>query len=111
LYFICSKIRFAVAGLGIKNIIFYLLCDFQKWINAFTEHAAFSTHYLTQGHVEFDDSDDEDQHIKPLGSMQVTFNGIFRGKLLCIEYAPNMEYHCYWEIKCYNTVMNHHTDA
>ncbi|XP_021913454.1 oxysterol-binding protein-related protein 1-like [Zootermopsis nevadensis] len=42
----------------------------QKWINAFTEHAAFSTHYLTQGHVEFDDSDDEDRHIKPLGSMQ-----------------------------------------
>ncbi|KDR22529.1 Oxysterol-binding protein-related protein 1 [Zootermopsis nevadensis] len=38
----------------------------QKWINAFTEHAAFSTHYLTQGHVEFDDSDDEDRHIKPL---------------------------------------------
>ncbi|XP_069689712.1 oxysterol-binding protein-related protein 1 isoform X2 [Periplaneta americana] len=42
----------------------------QKWINAFTEHAAFSTHYLTQGHVQFDDSDDEDHHIKPLGSMQ-----------------------------------------
>ncbi|KAJ4437571.1 hypothetical protein ANN_17716, partial [Periplaneta americana] len=41
-----------------------------KWINAFTEHAAFSTHYLTQGHVQFDDSDDEDHHIKPLGSMQ-----------------------------------------
>ncbi|PNF37145.1 hypothetical protein B7P43_G00419, partial [Cryptotermes secundus] len=41
----------------------------QKWINAFTEHAAFSTHYLTQGHVQFDDSDDED-NIKPLGSMQ-----------------------------------------
>jgi hypothetical protein len=53
----------------------YFLCDFQKWINAFTEHAAFSTHYLTQGHVQFDDSDDEDCHIKPLGSMQVTATG------------------------------------
>ncbi|GLH04037.1 Poly [ADP-ribose] polymerase tankyrase [Gryllus bimaculatus] len=41
----------------------------QKWMNAFSEHAAFSTHYLTQGHVLFD-CDDDDEVIKPLGSMQ-----------------------------------------
>lgn len=49
-----------------------LLFDFQKWINAFTEHVAFSTHYLTQGHVQFDDSDEDEHDIKPLGSMQVS---------------------------------------
>lgn len=49
-----------------------LLFDFQKWINAFAEHVAFSTHYLTQGHVQFYDSDEEEHDIKPLGSMQVS---------------------------------------
>ncbi|XP_049776943.1 oxysterol-binding protein-related protein 1-like [Schistocerca cancellata] len=41
----------------------------QKWINAFSEHAEFSTHYLSQGHIKHD-SDEEDDNIKPLGSMQ-----------------------------------------
>jgi hypothetical protein len=71
---------------GIKNCnSMYFLCDFQKWINAFTEHAAFSTHYLTQGHVQFDDSDDEDHHIKPLGSMQVTASGNYVTQLLTLK--------------------------
>ena len=65
---------FVPGALGIKNpwkhII--LLLDFQKWINAFTEHVAFSTHYLSQGHVQFDDSDEEEHDIKRLGSMQVS---------------------------------------
>jgi hypothetical protein len=82
-----------------------MLCNFQKWINAFTEHAAFSTHYLTQGHVEFDDSDDEDHHIKPLGSMQVTINGICRGKV------QGMEYHYTGKIECMNTAMNHQVEV
>jgi hypothetical protein len=65
-------------------LLFYFLCYFQKWINAFTEHAAFSTHYLTQGHVQFDDSDDED-NIKPLGSMQVTASGNYVTQLLTLN--------------------------
>jgi hypothetical protein len=51
--------------------------------------------------VEFDDSDDEDHHIKPLGSMQVTINGICRGKV------QGMEYHYTGKIECMNTGMNH----
>ncbi|KAF4527966.1 hypothetical protein B566_EDAN014958 [Ephemera danica] len=41
----------------------------QKWLNAFQEHAAFSSHYLSQGQTQ-SDSDDDEPTIKPLGSMQ-----------------------------------------
>ncbi|KAF6207665.1 hypothetical protein GE061_016112 [Apolygus lucorum] len=41
----------------------------QKWLSALAEHIAFNTHYITQGKA-VDDSDDEDDDIKPLGSMQ-----------------------------------------
>jgi hypothetical protein len=65
---------FVAFALGPKKLYKHIMLhfDFQKWINAFTEHAAFSTHYLTQGHVQFDDSDEEEHDIKPLGSMQVS---------------------------------------
>nr|XP_024214050.1 oxysterol-binding protein-related protein 1-like [Halyomorpha halys] len=41
----------------------------QKWLSALNEHIAFNSHYMNQGRVSAD-SDDEDAHIKPLGSMQ-----------------------------------------
>ncbi|KAL1123279.1 hypothetical protein AAG570_002365 [Ranatra chinensis] len=41
----------------------------QKWLSALSEHIAFNSHYLNQGR-HIDDSDDEDNDIKPLGSMQ-----------------------------------------
>ncbi|XP_071441573.1 oxysterol-binding protein-related protein 1-like isoform X2 [Hetaerina americana] len=41
----------------------------QKWINAFQEHVAFSSHYLSQGQVLYD-SDEEEGDLKPLGSME-----------------------------------------
>jgi hypothetical protein len=49
-----------------------LLFDFQTWINAFTEHAAFSTRFFNRGRVQFDDRDEEEHDIKPLGLMQVS---------------------------------------
>ncbi|RZF34644.1 hypothetical protein LSTR_LSTR012726 [Laodelphax striatellus] len=39
----------------------------QKWIAALNEHSAFSSYYVNQG--KYDDSDDEEE-LKPLGSMQ-----------------------------------------
>lgn len=44
---------------------------FQKWLAALTDHIAFNSHYMNQGRI-VDDSDDEDD-IKPLGSMVVSF--------------------------------------
>lgn len=32
---------------------------FKKWVNAFQEHIAYSTHYISQG-VSYVDSDEED---------------------------------------------------
>ncbi|CAB3386943.1 Hypothetical predicted protein [Cloeon dipterum] len=42
----------------------------QKWLNALQEHAAFSSHYLSQGQASIDEEDDEPNTVKPLGSMQ-----------------------------------------
>uniref|UniRef100_A0A146KXB4 Oxysterol-binding protein n=3 Tax=Lygus hesperus TaxID=30085 RepID=A0A146KXB4_LYGHE len=41
----------------------------QKWLSALGEHIAFNTHYMSQGKA-VDDSDDEEDDVKPLGSMQ-----------------------------------------
>ena len=42
----------------------------QKWMNALQEHIDFSSHYIRQGSVDLQDSD-EQELLKPLGSMQV----------------------------------------
>ncbi|XP_014252702.1 oxysterol-binding protein-related protein 1 isoform X2 [Cimex lectularius] len=44
----------------------------QKWLAALSDHIAFNSHYMNQGRM-LDDSDDEDD-IKPLGSMQDSLN-------------------------------------
>jgi hypothetical protein len=40
-------------------------------LNAVQEHAAFSSHYLSQGQASFDEDDEEPHTVRPLGSMQV----------------------------------------
>jgi len=37
------------------------------------EHAAFSSHYLSQGQASFDEEDEDPHTVRPLGSMQVKF--------------------------------------
>ncbi|BES91885.1 Ankyrin repeat [Nesidiocoris tenuis] len=41
----------------------------QKWLSALAEHIAFNTHYMCQG-KSADDSDEEEDLVRPLGSMQ-----------------------------------------
>lgn len=41
----------------------------QKWVSALREHIALTSHYLNH-RVTYDSDDEDDRHMKPLGSMQ-----------------------------------------